>query len=74
MEMEMLKIFAYRTVAVVHFTDTESLKPLIVSGVSRSAKLVLPIETQKSHFCMRPWSLLTTLNFSKQGPTDTTVL
>ena len=25
------------------------------------------------HLCVRPWSLLTKLNFSKRGPTDTTV-
>ena len=28
---------------------------------------------EKSHLCMRPWSLLTILNFSAWGPTDTTV-
>ena len=39
--------------------STESLKPFIVSGVSWSVKLVLLTETQKSHFCVRPWSLLT---------------
>ena len=37
----------------------------------RSVKLVLQTETQKSHFSVRPWSLLTILNFSEQGPTDT---
>ena len=37
----------------------------------RSVQLVLQTETQKSHFSVRPWSLLTILNFSKQGPTDT---
>ena len=43
------------------------------SGVWWSVKLILPTETQKSHFYVRPWSLLTILNFSKRGPTDTTV-
>ena len=28
--------------------------------------------TEKPHFCECPWSLLTILNFSVQGPTDTT--
>ena len=28
-------------------------------------------KTEKSHFCLRPWSLLTILNFSKRGLTDT---
>ena len=36
-------------------------------------KLALPTETQKSHCCVRPWSLLTILNFSKRGSTDTMV-
>ena len=54
-------------------TRTESLKLVIVSGVSFSVKLVLPTETQKLHFCVRPWSLLTVFNFSEQGPTDTAV-
>ena len=34
---------------------------------------VLQSETQKLHFCMRPWLLLTILNFYERGPTDTTV-
>ena len=56
--MEMLEIFAYRTVAVVHFIDQKWIpKTVIVSGVW-SAKSVLPTGTQK-------WSLLTILNFSK---------
>ena len=42
-------------------------------GVRWSVKLVLQTEFQKSHFCARPWSLLSILNFSKRGPTDTTV-
>ena len=54
-------------------TRTESLKPFIVSGVSWSLKLVLSTETQKSHFSVRPWSLLTILNFSEQEPIDTAV-
>ena len=37
-------------------TRSDSLKPFIVSGV-----------TQKSRFCVRPWSLLTILNFSERG-------
>ena len=56
--MEMLEIFAYRTVA-------KSLKPFIVLGLSRSVKFVLPIGTQKLYFCVRPWSLITILNFSE---------
>ena len=53
-------------------TRTESLKPCILSlGVWWSVKLVLQTEMQKSHFRVRPWSLLTTLNFSEQEPTDT---
>ena len=54
-------------------TRTESVKPFIVSGVSWSLKLVLPTETQKLQFCVRPWSLRTILNFSGRGPTDKTV-
>ena len=54
-------------------TRTESLKSFIVSGVSWSVILVLPTERQKSHFCVCPWSLLTILNLSEQGPTDTMV-
>ena len=54
-------------------TRTESLKPFIISGVWWSVEFVLPPETQKSHFCVPPWSLLTILNFSERGPTDTTV-
>ena len=38
-----------------------------------SVKLVLQTKLQKSNFCVRPWSLLTIINFSKRGPTDTTV-
>ena len=30
-------------------------------------------KTEKSQLCVRPWSLLTMLNFSARGPTDTTV-
>ena len=30
-------------------------------------KLVLQTGIQKSHFCVRPWSLLTILNFSNGG-------
>ena len=55
-------------------TRIESQKPFIVSGVWWSVKLVLPTETQKSHFCVRPWSLVTILNFFERGPTDRTVL
>ena len=33
----------------------------------RSVKLDLPTETQKSHICVRPWLLLTILNFSYRG-------
>ena len=36
--------------------------------------LVLQTEKQKFHFCVRPWLLLTILNFSERGPTDTMVL
>ena len=71
----MVEFFAYRTVVAVHFIQsrTESLKSFIVSGVRWSVKLVLPTGTQKLHFCVRPWLLLTILNFSEWGPTDTTV-
>ena len=65
----MLEIFAYRTLAVAHFTDP--LKLFIVSGMWWSVKLVLPTETQKLHFCERPWSLhgrpWSLLVFSEQG-------
>ena len=40
-------------------TIIESLKPFIVSGVWWSVKLVLPTETQKLHFCVCSWALLT---------------
>ena len=42
-------------------------------GVWWPVKLVLQTELQKSHFGVRPWSLLTILNFSERGLTDTTV-
>ena len=70
----MLEIFAYRTVnSCILQTRTEILKPCIVSGVRWSVKLVLQPEAQKLHVCMRPWLLLTVLNFSERGPTDKTV-
>ena len=31
------------------------------------------LKTEESHLGVRPWSLLTILNFSARGPTDTTV-
>ena len=45
------------------------------------AKRVFPVENGKKHLCVRPWSLLTILNFSlltilnfsARGPTDTTL-
>ena len=64
----MLKIFAYRTAAGVHFTDQNWISKTVYCIV-----LVLQTETQKSHFCVRPWLLLTILNFLERGPTDTTV-
>ena len=71
---EIARIFACRTVAVMHFTGRiESLKPFIVSGVLWSVQSISPTETQKSLFCVRPWSLLPILVFSKRGPTETTV-
>ena len=33
--------------------------------------MILQTGMQKSHFCVRPWSLLTISNFSERGPTDT---
>ena len=30
------------------------------------------LKQKKSHFCVRPWTLLTILKFSAQAPTDTT--
>ena len=54
-------------------TKTESLKPCMVIGMWWPVKLVLQTETKKSHFCVRPWSLLTILNFSGRRSTDTTV-
>ena len=66
--MEMLEIFAYRTVAVVHFTDQNWIsKTMYFIKCVMVCKLVLPTETQKSDFCVRPWSLLTILNFSDGG-------
>ena len=48
------RIFACRTVAVMHFTGRiESLKPFIVSGVLWSVQSISPTETQKSLFCVR---------------------
>ena len=46
---------------------------MIVLDVRWSVKLVLQTEMQKSHFCVRPWLLLTILNFSELAPADTTV-
>ena len=37
-------------------------------------KIVLQTELQKSPFCVRPWSLLTILNFSERGPTDNSIV
>ena len=63
----MLELFAHCTVTVVHFTDQNQVSKTmyIVSGVWWSVKLVLKSGMQKSHFCLRPWSLLTILNFSE---------
>ena len=55
-------------------TRTESLKPCIVLDMRWSVKLVLQTETQKLHFWVRPWSLLTLLNFSERGPTNNGIL
>ena len=49
------------------------LYSIIVWGVWWSVKLILQGGMEKSHFCVRPWSLLTILNLSERGPTDTTV-
>ena len=70
----MLEILAYRTVAVVILqTRTDSLNRLLYQVCDGLQKLILPTETQKSHFCVRPWSLLTISNFFERGPTDATV-
>ena len=37
-------------------------------------KIGFTTETQKPHFCVRPWSLLIILNFSEQGPKDKGIL
>ena len=38
-------------------------------------KMIFPVDKAKiSHFCVCPWLLLTVLNFSAQGPTDTRVI
>ena len=72
--MEILEIFAYRTVTGVHFTDQNWIsKTVYCIRCVMALKLVLQTETQKSHFCVRPWSLLTMLNFSEQRVTDTIV-
>ena len=71
--MKMLGIFAYYT--VVHFTDQTWISKtmcripysMIVWGVWWSVKLVLQIGLQQSHFAVRPWSLLTILNFFRTG-------
>ena len=75
--MGMLEIFAYHT--VVHFTDQNWISnlPCIVLGVFYMLnffKLVLQTEMQKSHFCVRPWSLLTILNFSEREKLDVLTL
>ena len=64
----MLKLFPYCAVAATHLTDQIWFsKTVYWSGVWWSVKLVLPTETQKSRFCVHPWSLLTILNFSERG-------
>ena len=62
-EMEMLEtsVFCTETVLYILQTRTKSLKPSNVSGVWWSVKLVLQTETEKLHFCVRPWSLLAIL-------------
>ena len=60
-EWKCLRFFGYHTVTVVYFTDQNRismLKHCIVSGLWLSVKLVFQTETQNSHFCVCPWSLL----------------
>ena len=72
----MLEKFACRTVTVVHFTDQNWISKTVycIRCVMVCVTLVLQTEKQKFHFCVRPWLLLTILNFSERGPTDTMVL
>ena len=57
-----------RNVAVVHFRDQSRIsRTCMVSGVLWSVKLFLQTKTQKSYFCVRPWSLITILNIFPTG-------
>ena len=45
------------------------LLQIVENGENQQMQGVLLKHTQKLHFCVRPWLLLTILNFSGQGPT-----
>ena len=47
---------------------------ILTFGTKFAQKGFFQSKTEKSHFYVRPWSLLNILNFSARGPTDTTVL
>ena len=50
------------------------LKPTILMFWTKFAQKVYSwLEIEKWHLCMRPWLLLTILNFSARGPTDITI-
>ena len=44
---------------------------MIILHVRWCVKLVLQTEMQKLHFCVRPWLLLTILNYFERAQTDT---
>ena len=68
--MEMLEIFAYRTVAVVHFTDQSWIpKTVYYIRCVMVSKIGFTNWKAKIHFSVRPWLLLTILNFSERGLT-----
>ena len=62
----MLETFGYH--AVVHFTDQSWIsKTVYCIRCVMVCKMVLQTETQKSHFRVRPWLLLTALKFPNWG-------
>ena len=82
----LLGIFTYPTVTGLYFTDQPKLNFQnrvlynVCNGLYNIFLLRIPKEDGEIkhmqdllHFCVRPWFLLTILNFFVRWPTDTTV-
>ena len=60
--------FVYRTVTIVHFTEQNWIPEIVYSiRCVIACKIGLQTETQKLHFCLRPSSSFTILNFSERS-------